>query len=175
VFAPTGHAEKVDGGFQVSGQWQVGSGSQNAGWVLGGCMLTENGSEAQKHALLPRIAAGELLLSYGLSEPNVGGNLASVETSAERQGDQIIVKDAKRWCTEADWADYIYCLVRSGNQDAHHNNLSMLLISTDTPSVTMQPIEHISLRYTVSMDVYFDDVCLDSDAIVGGPDMWNQS
>jgi len=43
VFAPTGRAEKVDGGFLVSGRWQWGSGSQNATWVLGGCMLSENG------------------------------------------------------------------------------------------------------------------------------------
>ena len=51
----------------------------------------------------------------------------------------------------------------------------MLLIPTDTPGISMQPIEHSNLRYTASMDVYFDDVCVSQAAIVGGPDMWNEA
>lgn len=140
----------------------------------GGMNLAENGSETQKQALLPKIARGDLLLAYGLSEPNVGGDLASVETRAEKRGDHIVVNGAKRWCTGADWADYIYCLVRSGDPDARYRNLSMLLIPTDSPGISMQPIEHGNLRYTASMDVYFDDVRVEEAAIVGGPDMWNQ-
>ena len=140
----------------------------------GGMNLSENGSEAQKRALLPKIAKGDLLLCYGLSEPDVGGDLASVETRADKQGDEILVNGAKRWCTGADWSDYIYCLVRSGEADARYKNLSFLLIPTDAPGISMQPIEHVNLRYTASMDVYFDNVRLDQAAIVGGPDMWNR-
>ncbi len=140
----------------------------------GGMNLSENGSEGQKQALLPKIAAGELLLCYGLSEPDVGGDLASVETRAERRDGGIVVNGAKRWCTGADWSDYIYCLVRSGAPDERYRNLSLLLVPTDTPGITMQPIEHVNLRYTASMDVYFEDVRLTEDAIVGGPEMWNQ-
>ncbi len=140
----------------------------------GGMNISENGSEDQKENLLPKITRGELLLSYGLSEPNVGGDLASVDTRAEKQGNEIVVNGAKRWCTGADWSDYIYCLVRSGSTDARYKNLSMLLIPTDTPGITMQPIEHVNLRYTASMDVYFDNVHLNEDAIVGGPKMWNR-
>lgn len=140
----------------------------------GGMNLSENGSEAQKLALLPRLARGELFLCYGLSEPNVGGDLASVETRADRDGDDIIINGAKRWCTGADWSDYIYCLVRSGPKGERYKNLSFLLIPTDTPGITMQPIEHSNLRYTRSMDVYFDNVRLPADAVVGGPDNWNK-
>ena len=140
----------------------------------GGMNLSENGSEAQKEALLPKIVNGELLLSYGLSEPNVGGDLASVETRAEKKAGKIVVNGTKRWCTGADWSNYIYCLVRSGEADARYKNLSMLLIPTDTPGISMQPIEHANLRYTASMDVYLEDVELDEDAIVGGPEMWNK-
>ncbi|CAA0114321.1 Acyl-CoA dehydrogenase [Halioglobus japonicus] len=140
----------------------------------GGMNLSENGSEAQKQALLPKIARGELLLSYGLSEPNVGGDLASVETRALKHGNEIVINGAKRWCTGADWTDYIYCLVRSGDADARYKNLSLLLVPTNTPGISMQPIEHANLRYTASMDVYFDDVRLTEDAIVGGPDRWNK-
>lgn len=140
----------------------------------GGMNLSENGSPEQKTELLPKIAAGELLLCYGLSEPNIGGDLASVETRAERQDGNIFVNGSKRWCTGADWSDYIYCLVRSGPEEARYENLSFLLIPTDTPGITMQPIEHVNLRYTASMDVYFDNVCVPETAIVGGCDMWNQ-
>jgi alkylation response protein AidB-like acyl-CoA dehydrogenase len=140
----------------------------------GGMNLSENGSEEQKKALLPRIAQGDMLLCYGLSEPNVGGDLASVETRAEMRDGQIVVNGAKRWCTGADWSDIIYCLVRSGDPGERYRNLSLLLIPTDTPGISMQPIEHVNLRYTASMDVYFEDVRLGEDAIVGGPEMWNQ-
>lgn len=140
----------------------------------GGMNLSENGSEAQKRALLPRLAKGEITFAYGLSEPNVGGDLASVETRAERRGDRIVVNGAKRWCTGADFADYIYCLVRSGPAEDRHRNLSFLLVPTDAPGLSMQPIEHVNLRYTLSSDVFFDDVSLPLDAIVGGEAMWNQ-
>lgn len=140
----------------------------------GGMNISENGSEAQKAEMLPQIARGDMLLCYGLSEPNVGGDLPSVETRAERSGDRIIVNGSKRWCTGADWSDYIYCLVRSGPADARYRNLSFVLIPTDAPGVSMTPIQHANLRYTASMDVYFDNVELTEAAIVGGPDMWDR-
>jgi len=139
----------------------------------GGMNISENGSPEQKQSLLPRIARGETMLCYGLSEPNVGGDLGSVETKAVRDGDKIIVNGAKRWCTGADWSDYIYCLVRSGPEEARYKNLSLLLIPTDTPGITMHPIEHVNLRYTASMDVNFDNVELSLASIVGGEAMWN--
>ncbi|MEQ8857981.1 MAG: acyl-CoA dehydrogenase family protein [Pseudomonadales bacterium] len=140
----------------------------------GGMNLSENGSEAQKRDLLPRLARGEITLAYGLSEPNVGGDLASVETRAEMRDGRVVVNGAKRWCTGADFADYIYCLVRSGPADARHRNLSFLLVPTDAPGLSMTPIEHVNLRYTLSSDVFFDDVTLPLDAIVGGEAQWNQ-
>jgi alkylation response protein AidB-like acyl-CoA dehydrogenase len=140
----------------------------------GGMNLAENGSPEQKATYLPRLARGEMFFAYGLSEPNVGGDLASVETRAERVGDEIRVTGAKRWCTGADWADMIYCLVRSGPADARYRNLSLLLIPTDTPGIRMAGISHANLRYTDSQDVWFDDVRLPPSAIVGGEAMWNR-
>ena len=140
----------------------------------GGMNLAENGSPEQRDSLLPDIVAGRTLLAYGLSEPNVGGDLASVETTARRDGDMVVVNGAKRWCTGADWAKYIYCLVRSGDPRERHRNLSFLLVPTDAPGVTMQPIGHANLRYTASMDVWFDDVRLPASSIVGGRSMWNR-
>ena len=115
----------------------------------GGMNISENGSKAQKEEMLPKIARGEMLLCYGLSEPNVGGDLPSVETRAERKDGKIIINGAKRWCTGADWSDYIYCLVRSGPAEARYKNLSFLLIPTKAPGVSMSPIQHSNcLLYT---------------------------
>lgn len=140
----------------------------------GGMNISENGTPEQKQDLLPRLARGEMFLSYGLSEPNVGGDLTSVETRAEIVGDEIVINGTKRWCTGADWASYIYCLVRSGPVEDKRNNLSFVLVPTDAPGVTMQPLEHVNLRYTKSMDVYFDDVRLPRSALVGGEENWNR-
>lgn len=140
----------------------------------GGLNISENGSKEQKEALLPKLARGEIFLAYGLSEPNVGGDLPSVETRVERDGGEIVIKGAKRWCTGADWADYIYCLCRSGEPGARHGNLTFVLVPTNAKGVTMQAIEHANLRYTKSMDVYLDDVRLPESAIVGGPSRWNK-
>src|SRR5262249_47315487 len=82
-----------------------------------GMNLVESGSEPQKCALLPKVAAGDLLFAYGLSEPNVGGDLAAVETTARREGNRILLSGTKRWCTGAHIADYVFCLARTGPKD----------------------------------------------------------
>lgn len=142
----------------------------------GGVNLSENGSEAQQAELLPKIARGELLFAYGLSEPDVGGDLASVRTRARRSedGSQVIIDGAKRWCTGADFADYIICLVQSDPDGKRYRNLSFVLIPPDTEGVTVTPIEHSNLRYTASSDVSFDAAAVSAENILGGPDMWNR-
>lgn len=140
----------------------------------GGLNLSHNGSREQKENLLPKIARGEIFLCYGLSEPNVGGDLPSVETRVERQGGELVVRGAKRWCTGADWSDYIYCLCRSSEPGERHANLTFVLVPTRAPGVSMRPIEHSNLRYTNSMDVFLDDVLLPETSIVGGPEKWNK-
>ena len=140
----------------------------------GGMNLSENGSPEQKAEYLPRLARGELFFAYGLSEPDVGGDLASVTTRAARDGDTVVINGAKRWCSGADWAHVIYALVRSGEPGDRYRNLSFVLIPTNRPGVTMQDIHHANLRYTASQDVYFDNVRIPAANIVGGPAMWNQ-
>ena len=105
----------------------------------------------------------------------MGGDLASVHSRADRTDDgRLIINGFKRWCTGADFADTIYCLVRSGAESARHRNLSFVLIPTDTPGVTVHPIEHGNLRYTLSSDVILEDVELTTDHIVGGEAGWNE-
>lgn len=140
----------------------------------GGLNMVENGSEAQKKELLPQLAAGKLLFAYGLSEPNVGGDLASAGVTARIEGNQVVVNGTKRWCTGAHKADYIYTLVRSGDAAAKYKNLSFVLVPTDAPGITIVDINHSGLRYSATTDVIFEDVRVPLENIVGGMEKWNK-
>lgn len=140
----------------------------------GGANLVENGSPEQKAQMLPKLAAGEMFFAYGLSEPDVGGDLPSVKTRARLEGDEVVINGAKRWCTGADFADVIYCLVNSDPDGRRYRNLSVVLVPTDAAGITLQPIEHVNLRYTLSSDVYFEDVRVPASCILGGREMWNR-
>jgi alkylation response protein AidB-like acyl-CoA dehydrogenase len=142
----------------------------------GGMNISENGSEAQKRELLPKLARGELLFAYGLSEPDVGGDLASVRSTARRSPDgrRLILNGSKRWCTGADFADYIYTLVRSDDEALRHQNLSLVLVPPGAPGISIHPIEHLNLRYTLSSDVVFEGVELPVENVVGGEAGWNR-
>ncbi|MDP6377377.1 MAG: acyl-CoA dehydrogenase family protein [Pseudomonadales bacterium] len=142
----------------------------------GGVNISENGSDAQKEAFLPGIARGQMFFAYGLSEPDIGGDLASVKTRARlsENGEQVVINGTKRWCTGADFADQIICLVNSDPDGKRYRNLSFVLVPPDAEGVTVAPIEHINLRYTASSDVAFDDVVVPAEAILGGPQMWNR-
>jgi alkylation response protein AidB-like acyl-CoA dehydrogenase len=140
----------------------------------GGMNIGENGSEAQKQALLPKLARGELLFAYGLSEPDVGGDLASAAVTARIEGDQVVINGTKRWCTGARKADFIYTLVRSGLAEARYKNLSFVLVPQPSEGLSIVDIEHTGLRYSATTDVIFDDVRVPVDNIVGGLDAWNQ-
>lgn len=142
----------------------------------GGLNVGENGSEAQKRDWLPRIARGEMLFAYGLSEPDVGGDLASVTTSARlsEDGQRVILNGTKRWCTGARFADLIVCLVKSDAEAPRYRNLSMVLVSPQLPGVTIRDIDHIGIRYAKTTDVIFDNVEVPADHIMGGLEGWNQ-
>lgn len=139
-----------------------------------GMNLVESGSETQKRDLLPRVAKGELLFAYGLSEPNVGGDLAMVETSARREGNRILLSGTKRWCTGAQIADYIFCLARTGPKEDRYRNLTIFLVPPKSPGVTIRPLDHLGIRGVETNDAIFDDVEIGDDAILGGAQMWNQ-
>jgi alkylation response protein AidB-like acyl-CoA dehydrogenase len=140
----------------------------------GGMNMVENASEQQKQEYLPRLAAGELLFAYGLSEPDVGGDLASAGVTARIDGDEIVINGTKRWCTGARRSDYIYTLVRSGPAEDRYRNLSFVLIPRETPGISIVDIDHIGIRYSATTDVIFEDVRVPVANIVGGMEKWNQ-
>lgn len=135
-----------------------------------GLNLTEVGSDAQKRDLLPRVAEKGLMFSYGFTEPDVGSDLASVRTTAERQGDALVINGAKRFCSGAAISDYIYALVRTGPAEARYKNLSLVLIPPTTAGVTLMPQDTMGLKGGGTFDVSFDDVRVPVANVVGGED-----
>lgn len=139
----------------------------------GSMNILASGSEEQKRTMLPKFANGEILFAYGLSEPDVGSDLASVKTRAERVGDKVIINGSKRWCSGAESADYIYALVRSGDPDARYKNLSLVLIPPTARGVTLTHIPAMGARGLNTNDVSLDNVEISIDDVVGGEAGWN--
>ena len=152
--------------------------SVGCGYIQSSCYaglnLGEVASEKQKESLLPRVAGQGLMLAYGLSEPDVGADLASVKSSAVRNGDTLIINGSKRFCSGAAISDYIYTLVRTGPTDQKYKNLSIVLIPPTSPGVLLEPQESMGLKGAGTYDVSFSDVEIPVDSIVGGEEGWNK-
>ena len=133
-----------------------------------GMNLYECGSEEQKHRLLPRVAAGQLLFAYGWSEPDIGADVASVRTHAVRHGDELVVNGAKRFCSGAAICDFIFTIVRTGPVEDRHKNLSILLIPRESPGISITPIEGIGMKGAATTDVSFTEVRVPIDSVLGG-------
>ncbi|CAA0102986.1 Acyl-CoA dehydrogenase [Halioglobus japonicus] len=138
-----------------------------------GLNLEEVASEQQKEMLLPKVAQEGLMFAYGLSEPDVGSDVASVRTSATRDGDTLVVNGSKRFCSGAAISDYIYTLVRTGPVDERYKNLSLVLIPPTTPGVLLEPQDTLGLKGGGTFDVNFADVEVPVANIVGGEEGWN--
>jgi alkylation response protein AidB-like acyl-CoA dehydrogenase len=139
-----------------------------------GLNLEEVASEQQKEMLLPKVAQEGLMFAYGLSEPDVGSDVASVRTSATRDGDTLVVNGSKRFCSGAAISDYIYTLVRTGPVDERYKNLSLVLIPPTTPGVLLEPQDTLGLKGGGTFDVNFADVEVPVANIVGGEEGWNR-
>jgi alkylation response protein AidB-like acyl-CoA dehydrogenase len=125
-------------------------------------VLMKYGSEAQKKRFLPKIAAAEELWCQGYSEPGSGSDLASLRTRAELKGDHYIVNGQKIWTTNAHWADWMFCLVRTSNEGKRQEGISFLLIDMKTPGIRVDPIYLVDgtrtpMRHEVNQ-VFFTDV-----------------
>jgi alkylation response protein AidB-like acyl-CoA dehydrogenase len=128
------------------------------GLAMCGPVLLRFGSQAQKERFLPRIYKGEDFWCQGYSEPGAGSDLASLKTRAVRQGDHYVVNGQKTWTTLAHYADWIFCLVRTGSaEDKKQEGISFLLIDMKTPGITVRPLILMDGAREVN-EVFFDDV-----------------
>ncbi|MCU1401095.1 MAG: acyl-CoA dehydrogenase [Acidimicrobiales bacterium] len=123
------------------------------------------GSQWQKEFFLPKILAGDLHFCIGYSEPGAGTDLASLKTSAVRDGDEYIINGQKTWTSLANGADYCWLAVRTNSEVKKHKGISILLLPMDTPGITIQPLSLIGDHDINS--VFFDDVRIPAKYLVG--------
>ena len=125
------------------------------------------GTEAQKQRFLPDILASRVWWCQGYSEPNAGSDLASLQTRAVRDGDHYVVNGTKTWTTMAQFADWIFCLVRTGGPELKPQaGISFLLIDMKTPGVRVSPIRLLDGTPEVN-EVHFEDVRVPVENLVG--------
>src|SRR5262245_52672964 len=105
-----------------------------------GPVIMAFGSDRQKRHYLPRILSSEDWWCQGYSEPGAGSDLASLKTRAERRGEHYIVNGQKTWNTLGQYADMIFCLVRTSSAGKRQEGISFLLIDMRSPGVTVRPI-----------------------------------
>src|SRR5471032_2834137 len=124
--------------------------------------IMKYGSAEQKARHLPPMLNSDLIWCQGYSEPGSGSDLASLRTKAELHGDHYIVNGQKIWTTNAHWADWIFCLVRTSNEGKRQEGISFLLIDMKSPGIKVDPIYLVDgtrtpMRHEVNQ-VFFTDV-----------------
>ena len=120
-------------------------------------VIMRYGTAEQKAFFLPRILSGEHYWCQGYSEPGSGSDLASLQCSAERDGDHYVVNGTKIWTTHAHFANWMFLLVRTGSSAKPQAGISFLLLDMSTPGISIRPIITISGEHEVNQ-VFFDNV-----------------
>ncbi|MBV9993245.1 MAG: acyl-CoA dehydrogenase family protein [Alphaproteobacteria bacterium] len=127
------------------------------GLSMVGPVIFTYGNDEQKKKFLPRILSGEDWWCQGYSEPGAGSDLANLRTRAVKEGDHYIVNGQKTWTTLAQYADWIFCLVRTDPNVKPQEGITFLLIDMKTPGITVKPIIVLDGAHEVN-DVFFDNV-----------------
>ena len=131
-----------------------------------GPVIAQFASEDQKRQFLPATANLDIWWCQGFSEPGAGSDLASLRTSAVKDGDHYVVNGQKTWTTLAQYADWIFCLVRTDPGVKKQEGISFLLIDMKTPGITVRPIQTIDGGREVN-EVWFDEVRVPIANLVG--------
>ncbi|MCE5975096.1 MULTISPECIES: acyl-CoA dehydrogenase family protein [Rhodobacterales] len=136
------------------------------GIAMLGPVLQKFGSKEQQETFLPRILNGQDWWCQGYSEPGAGSDLASLKTSAVRDGEHYVVNGQKTWTTLGQHANWIFCLVRTRTDGKPQEGISFLLIDMNTPGITVRPIMLLDGTPEVN-EVFFDDVRVPVENLVG--------
>ncbi|WP_069261750.1 acyl-CoA dehydrogenase family protein [Paraburkholderia nodosa] len=131
-----------------------------------GPVLIKYGSEAQQRYWLPRILDGSDWWCQGYSEPGAGSDLASLRTTAVRDGDHYVVNGQKTWTTLGHYANMIFCLVRTAADVRKQEGISFVLIDMNTPGIEVRPIVTLDGEHEVN-EVFFTDVRVPVANLVG--------
>jgi len=136
------------------------------GIIMIGPLLMQHGSPSQQQYYLPHALSGEHIWCQGYSEPNAGSDLASLATSAVRDGDEFVINGQKIWTTMAHDATHMFCLVRTDPAAKPQAGISFVLIDLEVDGITIRPIRNIA-GDAEFCEVFFDDVRIPVDSLVG--------
>lgn len=137
------------------------------GLSMVGPLIISYGTDAQKKRFLPKILSAEEIWCQGYSEPGAGSDLASLRTTAEDAGDHFIVNGQKTWTSYAQYADWIFCLVRTDPTVKKQSGITFLLIDLESPGVEVKPM--LTLGHTPAFcDTFFENVEVPKENVVGG-------
>ncbi len=139
-----------------------------SGGELAAHALIGFGTDAQKARYLPPIRAGRELWCQLFSEPDAGSDLASLRTTAVRDGDEWVVSGQKVWTTNGHWSDLGYLLARTDPAVPGHRGISALVLDMRAPGVQVRPLRELTGTSDFN-EVFFDEVRLPSDAVIGEP------
>jgi pimeloyl-CoA dehydrogenase len=134
-----------------------------------GPVLLKYGTEAQREFFMPKLARLDLWFCQGFSEPGSGSDLASLRTSARREGNHYVVNGQKIWTTTAHVADWMFALVRTAAEARKQEGISFLLIDLRTPGITIRPIISIDGGHHLN-EVFLDQVRVPTANLVGEQD-----
>jgi alkylation response protein AidB-like acyl-CoA dehydrogenase len=144
----------------------------NFGISMLGPVILEFGTEAQKKEFLPKISRGEIWWCQGFSEPGAGSDLANISTSAVLKGSEYLINGSKIWTSEANKADWMYCLVRTAKTEKKQAGISFILLNLRQPNIDIKPIKLLSGQ-SPFCQVFFDDVLAkESHRIASENDGW---
>ena len=139
------------------------------GLKMVGPVIYTFGTQEQKDRFLPKILSSDHWWCQGYSEPGAGSDLASLTTSADYAGANYLVNGRKIWTSLAQYADWIFCLVRTSKGARKQEGISFLLIDMSSPGITVKPIISIDGRHSLN-EVLFENVSVPVENLIGEQD-----
>lgn len=134
---------------------------------IGAQGIIMDGTDAQKDHWLPRMASGEVIGSFALTEPDIGSDAASIRTTAVGDGDSYLLNGTKRYITNAPVADIFTVMARTGGAGAA--GVSAFIVPADSPGLSLGPVDRkMGQRGTRTCDVIFENCRIPADALIGG-------
>jgi len=151
---------------QESRDYDLPTGVFFIGLSMPGNTLVELGTDAQKRRYLPKMLSGEEIWCQLFSEPGAGSDVASLQTSAVRDGDEWVLNGQKVWTSGAQYSDFGAILARTDPTKPKHNGISMFIVDMHAPGVTVRPLK-VATGHSPFNEVFFDNVRIPADALIG--------